>query len=42
MDHPLTLATKQDGERHGRILHISTMARSGDNKKHEYFEQEFW
>ena len=39
---PHTAATKPDGERHGRILHTSTMARNADNEKHERLEQGFW
>jgi len=39
---PHTAATKPDGERHGRILHTSTMARSANNEKHERLEQGFW
>ena len=43
-DHgpPLNITAMKRDEAMVRVLHSSTMARSGDNKNYEYLEQGFW
>jgi hypothetical protein len=39
---PLNIMAMKRDEAMVRVLHSSTMARSGDNRNYEYLEQGFW